>query len=119
MSRRITKREVKETHLHVIAVPYCALQYLLCCRTPYAHTERREGWGADIYDIGTCAIVTGNAPFGDVKPSYEVFKKYEDAAKCIRHSDALLWDYENQKAILDALIWEFVDEALGKRRKIE
>lgn len=119
MSRRITKREVKETHLHVIAVPYCALQYLLRCRTPYAHTERREGWGADIYDIGTCAIATGNAPFGDVKPSREVFQKYEDAAKCTRHSYSFFENYENQKAILDALIWEFVDEALGKRRKIE
>ena len=112
MSRKITQREVRETHAHVIAVPYEALHSLLCCRCPYAHTERREGWGADIYSIGTSAIATGYAPFGDVKPPYEVLKKYEDMAKCVRAE--FLLDYGKEKAALDDLLWLFIAEVLGK-----
>ena len=108
MSMRITQKEVKNTHLHTIAVPYCALQSLLRYRVPYAHTERREGWGADIYSIGTYAIATGYAPFGDVKAPYEVCKKYEDVARAINNNNSL--DYEGKKNVLEATIWIFLNE---------
>ena len=110
MSMRITQKEVKGTHWHVIAVPNCALQSLLKCRVPYAHTERREGWGADVYSIGPFAIATGYAPFGDVKPSYEVLKKYEDAAENIPRLDKPYLDYAYKSAYLDTLIWKFIKE---------
>ena len=42
MSRRITQKEVRATHVHVIAVPYCGLYSLLYYYAPYAHTERAE-----------------------------------------------------------------------------
>lgn len=117
MSRRITQKEVKETHVHVIAVRYGALQSLLCCRSHYAYTERKEGWGADIYSIGTYAIATGYAPFGDVKPPYEVLKKYEDMAARVRGIFPL--DYEGKKAALDNLLWEFIEEVVkGKGGKL-
>lgn len=115
MSRRITQREVKETHLHVIAVPYCALQFLLCRCTPYAYTERREGWGADIYSIGAYAIATGYAPFGDVKPSHEVLQKYEGMAEYICNGFPL--DYVGKKNALDILLWEFIEEVTKKKEE--
>ena len=114
MTKKITRREVRETHVHVIAVPYEALHFLLCCRRPYAHTERREGWGADVYSIGTCAIATGYAPFGDVKPLYDVLKKYEEMAKCVHDRFLLDLDYEKEKEALDDLLWRFIAEVLGK-----
>lgn len=113
MSRRITQKEVRATHVHVIAVPYCGLYSLLYYYAPYAHTERREGWGADVYSLGTCAISTGYAPFGDVKPSYELRKKYEDVAEHIRNDFSL--DYGMKKAALDTLLWEFIEEVLKKK----
>lgn len=108
MSMHITQKEVKSTHLHTIAVPYCALQHLLRYRVPYAHTERREGWGADIYSIGTYAIATGYAPFGDVKPSHEILQKYEGVARVINNNNSL--DYEGEKNVLEATIWIFLSE---------
>ena len=110
MSMRITRKEVKNTHLHTIAVPYCALQSLLRYRVPYAHTERREGWGADIYTIGTFAIATGYAPFGDVKAPYEVCKKYEDMAEHIPGLDKPYLNYAYKREYLDSLIWRFIKE---------
>ena len=41
-----------------------------------------EEWAADIYDMGGgVAITMGYAPFGSVRPSYEVVKRYENAAE--------------------------------------
>ena len=56
----------------IICVPYCGLQNLLNYESPVAYTARREGWAADIYDMGGgVAIVTGYTPFGNIRPYYE------------------------------------------------
>ena len=72
----------------------------------------RDG-GADVYSLGTCAISTGYAPFGDVKPSYELRKKYEDVAEHIRNDFSL--DYGMKKAALDTLLWEFIEEVVKEK----
>lgn len=70
MSIKTTQKEVKQNFKYVIAVGYCDMQEILQGFRPIAHMERREGWAADVYDFGYCAIVTGYAPFGNVKPTH-------------------------------------------------
>lgn len=81
MSIKTTQKSVKETYPHVIAVGYCDMQDILRGYRPIAHTERREGWAADVYDFGSCAIVTGYAPFGNVKPTHSECRAFADMVK--------------------------------------
>lgn len=76
MSIKTTQKSVKEAYRYVIAVGYCDMQEILAGYTPIAHTERREGWAADIYAFGNCAIATGCAPFGNVKPTHAQIKAF-------------------------------------------
>lgn len=108
MKYKTTKRDVMDGYAAVISVGYCCLQTLLQCEPERAYTTRREGWAADIYDFGMTAIVTGYAPFGNIKPSYEVCRKYELAAEKIAYNSSLKW--EEQKQQLSALIREFIEE---------
>lgn len=108
MKYRTTQREVKSGYAFVIAVGYCNLQNLLCRETETAYTVRHEGWAADIYDFESTAIVTGYAPFGNIRPSYEVQKKYDNAAEKIRCDYSLSW--KEQKQELKKLIAAFIKE---------
>ena len=89
MSIKTTQKSVKEKYRYVIAVGFCDMQDILRGYTPIAHTERREGWAADVYDFGSCAIVTGYAPFGNVKPTYSECRAFVGMVKRrgIRDSD--------------------------------
>lgn len=108
MKYKTTKRDVMNGYAAVISVSYCGLQTLLRCETAKAYTARCEGWAADIYDFGMTAIVTGYAPFGNIKPGYEMCRKYELAAEKIAYNYDL--SYEEQKSQLAALIREFIRE---------
>lgn len=109
MKYKTTKKAVMNGYYKVLSVSYCSLQHLLHYENEIAYTTRSEGWGADIYQFGSTAIATGYAPFGDIRPSYELNKKYDDLAREITadyHTP-----YEEQKAKLDALIQEYIKEA--------
>ena len=110
MKYKTTKKAVMNGYYKVLAVPYCALQHLLKYENEIAYTTRSEGWGADVYQFGSTAIATGYAPFGDIRPSYELNKKYDDAAREIVNS----WGAEafaDKKAKLKTLIEEYLKEA--------
>lgn len=82
MKFKTTQKAIKSGYSTIICVPYCGLQSLLHYESPIAYTTRREGWAADIYDMGGgVAIVTGYAPFGNIRPDYETRQKYEIAAE--------------------------------------
>lgn len=84
MKFKTTQKAIKANYNTIICIPYCGLQNLLNHESPVAYTERREGWAADIYDMGGgVAIVTGYAPFGNVRPSYELRERYEKQAEII------------------------------------
>lgn len=84
MKFKTTQKAIKANYNTIICVPYCGLQNLLNYESPVAYTERREGWAADIYDMGGgVAIVTGYAPFGNIRPSYELRERYEKQAEII------------------------------------
>lgn len=112
MKYKTTKTAVLHGYSTTISIPYCDIQTLLSFKDPAAYTVRREGWGADIYDFGNIAIITGYAPFGKIKPAYEVRRKYEEAARAIRYDYSLKW--EEQKERLDNLLKDFLQEVTGE-----
>lgn len=108
MKFRTTKKAIMNGYSNVICVGYCALQHLLNCENEIAYTTRAEGWGADIYQFGNTAIVTGYAPFGNIRPPYEVSKRYDDAAQEISLNYNLSW--QERKMKLAALIEQYIKE---------
>lgn len=112
MKFKTTQKEIRANFNKIICIPYCGLQTLLNYESPVAYTVRREGWGADIYDIGGgVAIVTGYAPFGNVRPSCDICRKYEKQAEKIRYNYTL--SYDRQRDMLKSLAKKFVKEVCG------
>lgn len=108
MKYQTTKKAVMNGYSNIICVGYCSLQNLLNCESETAYTARREGWAADVYDFGNTAIVTGYAPFGNIRPSFDTCQKYEHAAEKIRCDYSLSW--AERKEQLRKLIAEFIQE---------
>lgn len=108
MKYKTTKKSINSGYTSKICVGYCNLQNLLNYESPTAYTTRSEGWAADIYDFGDVAIITGYAPFGNIRPGYELCKKYETQAEKIRCDYSLSW--EAQKEAIQQLIHEFIKE---------
>lgn len=112
MKVKTTQKEIRANFNKIICVSYCGLQTLLSYESPVAYTVRREGWGADIYDIGGgVAIVTGYAPFGNIRPAYDICRKYEKQAEKIRYNYDL--SYDRQRDMLKSLAKKFVKEVCG------
>lgn len=112
MKYRTTKKEVNNGYINKICVGYCALQNLLNCVSPVAYTVRREGWAADIYEFGNTAIITGYTPFGNIRPAYEVVKKYDEKAEKIRYNTKFDWNEQTKQ--LEKLLKEFIQEVTKK-----
>lgn len=109
MKFKTTQKVIRANYDKIICVPYCGLQTLLNYENPVAYTVRREGWAADIYDMGGgVAIVTGYAPFGNIRPGYDICCKYEEQAEKIRYNYDL--SYDRQRDMLKRLTKEFVKE---------
>lgn len=109
MKFKTTQKEIRENYNKIICVPYCGLQTLLNYESPVAYTVRREGWAADIYDMGGgVAIVTGYTPFGNIRPSYELRERYETDAEKIRYNYSLAW--KEQREQLKQLARAFIVE---------
>jgi hypothetical protein len=107
MKFKTTQKAIRANYNKIICVPYCGLQNLLNYENPVAYTIRREGWAADIYDMGGgVAIVTGYAPFGNIRPSYELRERYEKQAEKIRYDYSL--SYEQQRESLKSLVRDFI-----------
>ncbi len=115
MKYRVSKKQVTNGYNNIISVPYCRLQTLLSCEKAEAYTERREGWAADIYGFDTDgAIATGNAPFGNIKPSTELMEKYEEEAReiCRKYSA-----FSEAEWRLEILARQFIDAAVAEHNE--
>lgn len=113
MKFHTTQKAIRANFHTVIYIPYCGLQNLLNYESPVAYTSRREGWAADIYDMGGgVAIVTGYAPFGNVRPSYELRERYERTAEKIRYDYSVF--YEEQKNNMHQLQRAFIREVTAE-----
>ena len=110
MKFHTTKKAIMNGYKNVICVPYCALQSLLSHENAIAYTTRVEGWGADVYQFGNTAIVTGYAPFGNIRPGYEINKKYDDRAQ-----SALPEYYNdlNNSLVFSDIITKYIEEVTG------
>ena len=114
---RTTQKAIKEVYQNVIAVGYCNLQSLLDSfydKERY-YTVRREGWGSDVYDFGLTAISTGYAPFGNIRPSYDLVEKYEHEAQKLRSISLLKITYPEKRKKAEKLMNDFIKEALAEK----
>lgn len=108
MKFKTTQKAIKANYKNIICIGYCNLQQLLSGKEPIAYTTRKEGWAADIYEINpTTVIVTGYAPFGNIRPEYDIIEKYEHKANVIKCSSIINW--EEKRARLNILVTEFVN----------
>lgn len=107
MKFKTTQKAIKQGYANVICVSYCALQKLLSCESEIAYTTRIEGWGADIYQFGNTAIVTGYALFGNIRPGYEINQRYEERAAKATEG---VYNWKEKKTILAGLIEEYIQE---------
>lgn len=84
MSMRIYKKQVRAAYPIVAYCGYCDLQYTLYFTPKFAHTERAEGWGCDVYELASdIALTTGYDPFGNRRLPLAFTKRYEEKAKQI------------------------------------
>lgn len=111
MKFHTTQKAIKAGYNTIIYVGYCDLETVLAYENPIAYTTRREGWAADVYDIGGVAIVTGYAPFGNVRPGYDICRKYEEQSEKIRYNYDI--SYDRQRDMLKSLAKKFVKEVCG------
>ena len=116
MIPQVTRKEVKSRFDKVIKAGHCALQYLFEFEHRIAFTANRYGWASDIYDLsrfgmGSIAISTGYASFGNVEPSYGLLEKYDTAAKKVRFDYSL--SLEERKVKITELIEQFLEEVIA------
>lgn len=116
MKTKVTRKEIKENYKNIINVNYCRLQYLLDIAniTPTYYCTRAEGWACDIYIISNNTIVvTGCAPFGNIKPSFDLCEKYEKKAQKLLYSNKYKkWNtiQKHGEKLLKEFILQLVEE---------
>ncbi len=93
MSKKLTKKSITFCFSNIYQLPANAIDYLTWDINPHGHTEGIHGWNADIYIIGSAAVVTGYRPFGQ-RVDYDIVKTYEEQARQIVQANDL--DYETK-----------------------
>lgn len=112
MKFKTTQKAIRTNYDYVICVGYCDLQHMLSTINPIAYTVRREGWGCDIYELApNVALTTGYAPFGNIKPAYDIIHRYEVEAKHMMYKPNGGYNFDYPR-LLDALRHQFVQEVL-------
>lgn len=115
LKTKTTRKNIKESYSTIISVGYCNLQNLLACESERYYCTRAEGWACDIYIFGDTAISTGYDSFGNIKPSYELQMKYDEAAKKIRSDYSIEW--EDKEKLLKNLIADFIGNCLEEKKR--
>lgn len=107
-NQKTTKKEIMRNYKKVIQLGYCEAQFLLRFKNRKNYTSGTYGWNADVYQIDfDTAIVTGYRPFGNVRPDYDLVKKYELEACEIVCSDL---DFEVMEEKVNELLERFIEE---------
>ena len=74
---KTTRKEIYR--IYVILLGYCEIQYIQNYLTKVGHTERVEGWAANVFELpapyNNIAICTGYAPFGTKNESVRTVGK--------------------------------------------
>ena len=102
MKARVTAKQVRESYANIIQIGYCDAYYLLG-RDPHYYTAGVYGWNAVVFHIDQAtAIVTGYRPFGNIRPPYELVRKYEQEAEACYKAR----EFDKIPALLEAFIKE-------------
>ena len=56
MKLKATKKAIRNSGYNVLKIGYCNAQNLLRHKSPFAYSERREGWACDYYQINNTII---------------------------------------------------------------
>lgn len=107
---RVTQKAIRANYSKIIRIGYCDAQYLLKYTDPMYYTTRAEGWASDVYDIDGVAISTGYAPFGNIKPLYDLTEAYERRAEEI-YKDPVK-SYDERKKTIEELLKAFIKEVI-------
>lgn len=115
MKYKTTKKAILQNY-RCFKTGFCNLQYLLQYETPESYTFGKDGWHADIYNLGGgLALITGYQPFGDSLP-YDDVHEYDQKAARIVNGDGR---WEEKKEKVDKLLQEFIDNVIkGKAAKV-
>ena len=106
MKQLTTEKAITSKYNKIIQIGYCKLQNLLTMFEPVACTNSIYGWDADIYVFDDVVIVTGDRPFGNIKPDKDIIKKYNDEALQFRKD----WRNINHKDRFITMLNEFIEE---------
>lgn len=115
MKFKVTKKEMKDAK-PMIAVNYCALQWLLEYESPICYSSSNTfGWLCDYYKVEstdgrTLWISTGYKSQGK-QIDYATAKRYNEKAREIAYSD-IAYSWEEKKTTTDLLLKKFIDEVL-------
>ena len=110
------KMSMKQAHAgarKVYAVGYCAMQYLLRYKEPFAYNAGLYGWNNDSYLVfgtnGAVVISTGYRNMQGSHIDYNIIEKYEKQAEKIACDYKI--PYEEQAEKVNALLRAMLDEA--------
>lgn len=112
LKAKATKKAVNNGFVNKVSVGYCQLQNLLDEFDPSYYTAGVNGWGADVYVVNNnTAVVTGYAPFGNVRPNLDLVQRYDAMASSVSAVG------EARRVQMVKLLNEFVKEALQDENK--
>ncbi len=109
MKLKASKKEIRANAGRILGVSYCALQYLLKYRDPFAYSVGVYGWACDYYDIDGVIISTGYQPLSssNVNKDYEMIHDYDNQAREINQDYNM--QYEKRKEYTEQLLSEFIN----------
>lgn len=74
---KVTRNELRKDYKNIIELGYCDLYWSLREYKKLGYNSGVYGWNYDVYMIDyDTIIVTGYRPFGNIKPEYNIIKKY-------------------------------------------
>lgn len=100
MKLKATKKAIRNSGYNVLKIGYCNAQNLLRHKSPFAYSERREGWACDYYQIDNTIIS---------KVDYDLIREYDKKAEAVWHDYSRT--YEDQEAAVNALLDDFIKKA--------
>ena len=110
MKFKTTEKAIRENYTNIICIGYCDLQTVLNYKTPIAYTCGVYGWNADVYEINNNTVIcTGYRPIGNIRPSYELTRKYDKLAEKIVYTSG---EYREKKQQLDNMLSDFIGDVM-------
>ena len=107
MLTEITRNQVLKDYKNIIMLGNSEMETLLKWDKVALYVTRTEGWAADVHVVDGTAIVTGDAPFGNISVAPLTIKRYEEYAQDITNSNDR---WEDKRDACRSLLVKFVRE---------